>query len=74
MPDDMGPKLPLESPNTPIRAAAAARSICWRIWMHRSCAHVYGVIVGFAGVLPRPDGSAELDALFVDQPRSEANS
>jgi GNAT superfamily N-acetyltransferase len=25
-----------------------------------------GVIVGFAAVLPRPDGDAELDALFVD--------
>jgi GNAT superfamily N-acetyltransferase len=25
-----------------------------------------GVIVGFAAVLPRPDGNAELDALFVD--------
>lgn len=25
-----------------------------------------GVIIGFAAVLPRPDGNAELDALFVD--------
>jgi GNAT superfamily N-acetyltransferase len=25
-----------------------------------------GVVVGFAAVLPRPDGNAELDALFVD--------
>jgi N-acetylglutamate synthase-like GNAT family acetyltransferase len=25
-----------------------------------------GVIVGFASVLPRPDGNAELDALFVE--------
>jgi GNAT superfamily N-acetyltransferase len=25
-----------------------------------------GVIVGFAAVLPRPDGNAELDALFVE--------
>jgi GNAT superfamily N-acetyltransferase len=25
-----------------------------------------GVIVGFAGVLPRPDGNSELDALFVE--------
>ena len=25
-----------------------------------------GVILGFAAVLPRPDGDAELDALFVD--------
>jgi GNAT superfamily N-acetyltransferase len=25
-----------------------------------------GVIVGFAAVLPRPDGTAELDALFVE--------
>ncbi len=25
-----------------------------------------GVIVGFAAVLPRPDGDAELDALFVE--------
>lgn len=28
-----------------------------------------GVIFGFAAVVPRPDGDAELDALFVDPPR-----
>ena len=28
-----------------------------------------GVIAGFAAVLPRPDGNAELDALFVDPSR-----
>ena len=39
---------------------------------HIADGHVFvaqrdGVIVGFAAVLPRPDGNAELDALFVDR-------
>jgi GNAT superfamily N-acetyltransferase len=33
---------------------------------HVLVAHRDGVIVGFAAVLPRPDGDAELDALFVE--------
>ena len=38
---------------------------------HIAAGHVFvaeydDVIVGFAAVLPRPDGNAELDALFVD--------
>jgi len=33
---------------------------------HLSVAEDDGVIVGFATVLPRPDGNAELDALFVE--------
>jgi len=33
---------------------------------HVSVAQRDGVIVGFAAVLPRPDGNAELDALFVE--------
>jgi N-acetylglutamate synthase-like GNAT family acetyltransferase len=33
---------------------------------HVFVAELAGVIVGFAAVLPRPDGNAELDALFVD--------
>ena len=33
---------------------------------HVFVAHSDGVIVGFAAVLTRPDGSAELDALFVE--------
>ena len=33
---------------------------------HVFVAETTGVIVGFATVLPRPDGNAELDALFVE--------
>src|SRR6476660_4305675 len=33
---------------------------------HVLVAQLDGVIVGFAAVLPRPDGNAELDALFVE--------
>jgi len=33
---------------------------------HVLVAQCDGVIVGFAAVLPRPDGNAELDALFVE--------
>jgi GNAT superfamily N-acetyltransferase len=33
---------------------------------HVLVAQCEGVIVGFAAVLPRPDGNAELDALFVE--------
>jgi GNAT superfamily N-acetyltransferase len=33
---------------------------------HVLVARCDGVIVGFAAVLPRPDGNAELDALFVE--------
>ena len=33
---------------------------------HVFVAQCDGVIVGFAAVLPRPDGNAELDALFVE--------
>jgi GNAT superfamily N-acetyltransferase len=38
---------------------------------HIADGHVFvaqsdGIIVGFAAVLPRPDGNAELDALFVE--------
>jgi len=38
---------------------------------HIADGHVFvaereGAIVGFAAILPRPDGNAELDALFVD--------
>ena len=33
-----------------------------RVWV----AHRDGMIIGFAAVLPRPDGNAELDALFVE--------
>src|SRR6476659_6181481 len=33
---------------------------------HVFVAERHGVIVGFAAVLPRPDGDAELDALFVE--------
>ena len=33
---------------------------------HVLVAECAGVIVGFAAVVPRPDGNAELDALFVD--------
>jgi GNAT superfamily N-acetyltransferase len=33
---------------------------------HVLVAERHGVIVGFAAVLPRPDGNAELDALFVE--------
>jgi GNAT superfamily N-acetyltransferase len=37
--------------------------------IEQSCvfvAELDGVVVGFAAVLPRPDGGAELDALFVE--------
>jgi GNAT superfamily N-acetyltransferase len=33
---------------------------------HVLVAQLDGVVVGFAAVLPRPDGNAELDALFVE--------
>ncbi len=33
---------------------------------HVFVAEERGAIIGFAAVLPRPDGNAELDALFVD--------